>query len=91
MHGFFDMSIKHGAVGPDSHFVSSPMNLKPFLSFSFVFANLVTDFWVEDFSATSRKTPESDIHEFLKDFLDAHFGEELEPVDFYRRPGFQVE
>jgi len=87
---FFDVTIKHGAVGTNPHLMGRSMNLKPSIAVRFVFANLISDLGVKNFGSAAGHAAQSGFSKFRKNLLSRSLGQKLEPVDFNGGPRFQM-
>ena len=91
MKRLFKMPVKHRAVGANTQLVSRAMDVDPVAAVSFVFANLVADFWMENLCSTARHAAHACVFELLNDLSGWSLFQKLKPIDFDRRPSFQVE
>ena len=67
------------------------MDVDPIVSVSFVFANLIANLWVENLCTATRHAAHAYVFELLNDFSGWSLFQKLKPINFDRRPSFQVQ
>jgi hypothetical protein len=65
----FDVSVQHRAVGFEPDFVSRLMDLDPLVGICFVFANLASDFGVEDFRSATRHASQPGLAQIIENLF----------------------
>ncbi len=87
---FFDVSVEHGRVGPQTELMGGAMHIEPYIRVGFVLADLATDIGIKNLCPAARQTPQPGFSHFIEDPADRLFGLFAEPPDFYWGPGFDV-
>ena len=88
---FFDVAVEHRAVGLDAKAMRGAVDVQPVAAIRFVFADLVADFGVENFSAAAGEATQARIDQLLQHPLRRLLGKEFKPVQLNGRPAFKVE
>src|SRR6056297_3740057 len=90
MERFFQMAVQHRAVGPQTDFVSRLMDVQPSVRVGLMFAQLITDFRMEDFSTATRHASQARRTHIFQHPANGLLSLKFEPVDFDRRPSLEV-